>query len=149
MSNACQTQGKCLREGIIMPLECSVQIISGGRDMIAGLAVRNRGWCCGSCLGWISGTDPNDPAALSGPPQQAAAAMYVDPNAAQHMASQHHGGAHALSRVQWDLALQQPPAQQALRPGDAYPVPAVVPVNSLQQSNSLLRRKSGIPAADL
>jgi len=128
------------------------QIISGGRDLTAGLAVRNRGWCCGGCLGWISGTDPNDPAALAGPPQHAAAAMYLDPNAAQHAqtASQQQAGGppYSPARVQWDPALQQPPAQQALRPGGGYAVPAVVPVNSLQHSNSLLRRKSGIPAAD-
>ena len=128
---------------------CRLQIISGGRNMIAGLAVRNRGWCCGSCLGWISGTDPNDPAALAGPPQSMAAGMYIDPNAAPQTASQHAAGPYWPPRVQWDPALQQPAAQQALLSRDPYSVPAVVPVNSLQHSNSLLRRKSGIPAADV
>ena len=125
-----------------------MQIIEGGRAAMAGLAVHNRGWCCGSCLNWLSGTDPNDPAAAAAAPgsPQHAAAMYLDPNAAQHAASQHNGGPHVAPRgVQWDPALQQASAQHAPTTADGYPVPAVVPVNTLQQSNSLLRRKSGIP----
>ena len=104
---------------------------------MAGQAVRHRGSCCGGCLGWLSGTDPDDPSGAGASPHHAAA-MYLDPNAAQHAPSQAHG-------VRWDPALQQAPAQQAATAAHGYPVPAVVPVNSLQHTNSLQRRKNGIP----
>ncbi len=71
-----------------------------------------------------------------------AATLLHDYKAAHNSAQQQNGSGHA--RVQWDPAVLQAPPQQP-DPTHGYVVPTVIPVNSLQHTNSLQHRKSGIP----
>ena len=72
---------------------------------MAKYAVSHRGSFWGGCLGWLSGTEPDDPSGAGGGSQHAAA-LYPGADTAQHAPQQLGNEPHA-SDLYWDPVLQK------------------------------------------